>query len=166
MEFARRFLRKASHSTKIYQMTRTRPVQGGTAWFTHPSNKQWKYLYLVPLWWRWYSSNSHQIDHANFQSMALILEMVANERESGSIQYSWMRINTNHFLVGFHAYSGNDYLPALFWKGKQLCWKKMLEKKNFLSNSWNITDILQAGIEKFVCYLYSSNKSGDDNSWL
>ena len=165
MEFVREFLRKASHSTKIYQMTRKRPAQGGTAWFTCPSNKQWKCLYLIPRWWHWYSSNSHQIDHANFQSMALILEMVANEREYSLIQYSRMRINTK-LLVGFHAYSGNDYLPALFWKGKQLRWKKMLEKENFLSNSWNISDNLRAEIEKFVCHLYSSHESGDDDSRL
>ena len=92
MEFARGFLRKASHSTKIYQTTRKRPTQGGTAWFTRTSNKQWKYLYLVPPWWHWYSSNTHQIDHANFQSIVLILEMVANESEYGLIKQEFRRV--------------------------------------------------------------------------
>ena len=73
-------------------------------------------------------------------------------------------------LISFHNFSGNDNLLAFFQKGKQLCWKRMPEKDNFrlnfieLGSSWDISDNLQAGIEKFVCHLYSSNKSSVDDS--
>ena len=64
--------------------------------------------------------------------------------------------NQHKALISFHAFAGNDYLSAFFRKGKQLCWEKIFEKENFQSNfielgsAWDISDNLQAGIEKFV----------------
>ena len=68
-------------------------------------------------------------------------------------------------LIGFHAFSGNDYISAFFRKGKQICWKKILESEDFvdtfieLGNSWDLGDQLQVNIEKYVCNLCSSKKS-------
>ena len=67
-------------------------------------------------------------------------------------------------LIGFHAFSGNDYISAFFRKGKQICWKKMLESEDFvdtfieLGNSWDLGDQFQVNIEKYVCNLNSSKK--------
>ena len=30
-------------------------------------------------------------------------------------------------LVGFHAFTGNDYVSAIFWKSKRVCWKLIEE---------------------------------------
>lgn len=69
--------------------------------------------------------------------------------------------NLRKAIIGFHAFSGNDYISAFFRKGKQICWKKMLESDTFieLGDSWDLGDQLQVNIEKYVCYLYSSKKS-------
>ena len=34
-------------------------------------------------------------------------------------------------LVGFHAFTGNDYVSSFFKKGKQMCWKAMKKKTEF-----------------------------------
>ena len=86
LEFARGFLRKASHSTKIYQAIRMRPIQ---KWYcmlyTHFKQVMEMFIsgpHLVPL----------KID------IGLILEMVSNKGEYGLIQYGWMRINAKLWL--------------------------------------------------------------------
>ena len=35
-------------------------------------------------------------------------------------------------LLGFHAFTGNDYVSAFFMKGKAVCWKTMLENESFV----------------------------------
>ena len=73
--------------------------------------------------------------------------------------------NQRKALIGFHAFSGNDYISAFFRKGKQICWKKMLESEDFVDtfievgNSLDLGDQLQVNIEKYVCNLYSSKES-------
>jgi hypothetical protein len=32
-------------------------------------------------------------------------------------------------LIGFHTFTGNDYVSAFFKKGKSLCWKTLLKKE-------------------------------------
>jgi len=73
--------------------------------------------------------------------------------------------NQRKALIGFHAFSGNDYISAFFRKGKKMCWTKMLESDDFvnafaeLGNSWDVPEPLLVSIEKYVCHLYSSKKS-------
>ena len=35
-------------------------------------------------------------------------------------------------LIGFHSFTGNDYCSAFFGKGKQTCWKIMINNPKFL----------------------------------
>ena len=49
-------------------------------------------------------------------------------------------------LVGFHSFTGNDYVPALFRKGKKRCWSIMKKSEKFLNvfgelgRDWELTD--------------------------
>ena len=64
-------------------------------------------------------------------------------------------------LIGFHAFTGNDFIPAFFRKGKKKCSYEMVRNPKFiecfqnLGASWSfLPDI--ALIEKYVCKLYGS----------
>ena len=67
-------------------------------------------------------------------------------------------------LIGAHAFTGNDYVPALFRKGKIHCWKTMLKENNFvemfqqLGEQWELDDVLKTNLERYVCYMYGSKK--------
>ena len=36
------------------------------------------------------------------------------------------------FDMGFHAFTGNDYVSCFFTKGKKTCWKKITQNPRFL----------------------------------
>ena len=63
-------------------------------------------------------------------------------------------------LIGFHAFTGNDYVSSFFKKGKSTCWKKMKKNQIFieafkkLGSSWNVDDSTLEALEHFVCALY------------
>lgn len=67
-------------------------------------------------------------------------------------------------LIGFHAFTGNDYVSSFFRKGKSLCWKTMIKNNEYLDcfktlgNQWDVSDELKLTLEKYVCSLYSSSK--------
>ena len=68
-------------------------------------------------------------------------------------------------LIGFHAFSGNDYISSMFRKSKRMLWKKMEKSKRFtrmfaeLGNQWRIDGELQALLEEYVCSLFMVGKS-------
>ena len=67
-------------------------------------------------------------------------------------------------LIGFHAFTGNDYVSSFFRKGKSTCYKVMKGNNEFreafasLGDNWNITEETSAELEKFVCKLYGYNE--------
>ena len=69
-------------------------------------------------------------------------------------------------VIGFHAFTGNDYVSAFFKKSKQICWNKMIEESEdwtsvftTLGEIWQLSSSQKSAFEKFVCRLYSTNKS-------
>ena len=68
-------------------------------------------------------------------------------------------------LVGFHAFTGNDYVSCFFRKGKKLCWnlmvgdEKFLEAFTSLGDGWLLSDDTMAILECYVCKLYGVRKS-------
>ena len=74
-------------------------------------------------------------------------------------------VNYSKALIGFHAFTGNDYVSAFFRKGKSRCWKTMvksaryLEAFNTLGDQWELSDELKLTLEEYVCNLYSSSKN-------
>ena len=43
-----------------------------------------------------------------------------------------MATDLKQALVGFHAFTGDDYVSALFTKGKTASWKKMVKDENYI----------------------------------
>ena len=81
----------------------------------------------------------------------------------GSIEMSNSRINS---LLGVHSFTGNDYVPSFFRKGKGVCWKILKNHSKFectfsnLGNTSEVDDNLLKELEEFVCLLYGySEKS-------
>ena len=67
-------------------------------------------------------------------------------------------------LLGYHAFSGNDYISSFFRKSKLMCWKVMKTKHEFqtifanLGNSRTVSEELTKGLEEYVCNLYGSKE--------
>ena len=67
-------------------------------------------------------------------------------------------------LVGFHSFTGNDYIPAIFRKRKKQCWSTMKSNESFLraftelGTDWDMTEQQVNAIEQYVCALYKSKK--------
>ena len=67
-------------------------------------------------------------------------------------------------LIGFHNFTGNDYVGSFFRKGKKTCWKVAKRKPEFmaffssLGLSSDTNEELIAGAEAYVCALYGKMK--------
>ena len=63
-------------------------------------------------------------------------------------------------LLGFHAFTGNDYVSAFFMKGKTTSWKLMLQNEKFINafSTFGSTCDIEASVfhtlEEYVCQLY------------
>lgn len=75
----------------------------------------------------------------------------------GNIDLSQERSSS---LIGLHAFTGNDYASSFFKKGKDKCWKLLLNYRKFedcfvnLGVSPMLSNELFVQLEEFVCYLY------------
>ena len=76
--------------------------------------------------------------------------------------------NERDALIGFHAYTGNDYVSAFFRKGKQARWKCMRKHEKFtmafsqLGESWELNDDNFKILEEFTCLLYGFKDNSVD----
>ena len=67
-------------------------------------------------------------------------------------------------LIGFHSFTGNDYVSSFFRKGKKTCWKIAKRKPEFmkffvaLGRSAEVTDDMIEQAESYVCALYGKMK--------
>ena len=67
-------------------------------------------------------------------------------------------------LIGFHTFSGNDYISSIFRKSKRILWKKMEKSKSFskifakLGNQWITDGALQPLLEEYVFFLFMVGK--------
>ena len=65
-------------------------------------------------------------------------------------------------VIGFDAFTGNDYVSSFFQKGKTMCWKTMKKNQNFvdalnrLGENWSVdtSDTVIAILEKYTCVMY------------
>ena len=57
-----------------------------------------------------------------------------NEKNRKVINLSNVNIATypKQALVGFHAFTGNDYVSSFFAKGKTATWKKMVKDEKYI----------------------------------
>ena len=74
-----------------------------------------------------------------------------------------MATDLKQTLVGFHAFTGNDYVSSFFTKGKTESWKKMVKDEKYIqgfqefSLSWEVTQEIFEVLEEFVCKMYGFN---------
>ena len=75
-----------------------------------------------------------------------------------------MSIEEKAALIGFHAFTGNDYVSASFKKGKGACWKILLNNLRFwrvfaeVGRDWlPLNNPIQVP-EEFVCLLFGSRQ--------
>ena len=67
-------------------------------------------------------------------------------------------------ILGFHAFTGNDYISSFFRRGKPACWKIVEKYPKFVSIftslglSWDLQGELADALEEYVCLLYGSRK--------
>jgi hypothetical protein len=62
-------------------------------------------------------------------------------------------------LIGFHAFTGNDYNSAFFCKGKRTCWKLLEKKPKFVDVFGKLgvsaVEEIEADLEEYVSFLYN-----------
>ena len=67
-------------------------------------------------------------------------------------------------LIGFHAFTGNDYVSSFYNKGKTLCWKVLEKNPKFreafqdLGSTWELDDKTFDLLNEYVCKLYGYQK--------
>ena len=77
-------------------------------------------------------------------------------------QINTINENLKKPVIGFDAFTGNDYVSSFFQKGKMMCWKTMKKNQNFvdalnrLGENWSIdtSDTVIAILEKYTCVMY------------
>ncbi|CAB4006806.1 Hypothetical predicted protein [Paramuricea clavata] len=60
-------------------------------------------------------------------------------------------------VIGFHAFTGNDFVSSSFRKGNELCWKVFHAFQN-LGVNWNLSDAIFDLLEEFVCFAYGDRR--------
>ena len=79
-------------------------------------------------------------------------------------------INLCQGIIGFHAFTGNDYISTFFRKGKLMCWRTMIKDERFveaftnLGEQWQLEEDTKIVIEEYVCRLYSSKSQNIDDA--
>ena len=82
-------------------------------------------------------------------------------RKGGWLNDLQLKHDLKEALIGFHAFTVNDFIPAFFRKGKKKCWGEMVRNPKFiecfqnLGASWSLLPDI-ALIENYVCKLYGS----------
>ena len=72
-------------------------------------------------------------------------------------------------LIGFHSFTGNDYVSSFFRKGKATCFNVMKENSEFLEafaalgECWSLSEDVANQLESFVCKLYGYRESNINN---
>ena len=72
-------------------------------------------------------------------------------------------------IVGFHAFTGNDYVSSFIRKGKEKCWKLLEKSRKFqlaftdLGENWTVADELYMMLKEYVCQLYGYRSKSTDS---
>ena len=78
--------------------------------------------------------------------------------------------DTINALIGFHAFTGNDFVSSFFRKGKNTCFKLLSSSSkfkaafSFLGSSWDLTDDIFDQIQSFVLHIYGMKKAVDTDA--
>ena len=73
-------------------------------------------------------------------------------------------------LIGFHAFTGNDYVSSFYRKGKAACLRVLEKNPKFLKafqdlgSSWELEDETFDLLQEYVCKLYGSREKNVDQA--
>ena len=61
--------------------------------------------------------------------------------------------------MGYHSFTGNDYVSLFFRRGKEKCWQilgksRLQSTLSLLEENWTTSDDLLSTLEEYVCQLY------------
>ena len=71
-------------------------------------------------------------------------------------------------FIGFHSFTGNDFVSSFFRRGKEKSWKFVEKARKFqlafklLGENWTLPDDVYAMLEEFVCQLYGHRSKSTD----
>ena len=96
---------------------------------------------------------------------AINLDLGAGSRRK-VIKLASIRMSSEHkqSLIGFHAFTGNDYVSSIFKETKDNCWQKLIQNHKFvlmlqqLGNTYDLEEELRQILEEYTCALYGKNK--------
>ena len=83
-----------------------------------------------------------------------------------------LKENERKALIGFHSFTGNDFVPDFFGKGKKCCWSILRKDEKFvvafneLGRNWKLTGKIVTALEKYICTLYGSKENSVDAARL
>ena len=75
-----------------------------------------------------------------------------------------MDVRKKRCLIGFHAFTGNDYLSSFFRKRKETCWKVVDKNEKFvntfiaLGSTWDVAENTMEDLEEYVCLFYGCHQ--------
>ena len=76
-----------------------------------------------------------------------------------------LRADRRQALIGFHSFTGNDYVSAFFRKGKGVCWKMIIKNDLFvdiitqLGDDWELLQQIKLVLERYVCRPHGSKNT-------
>jgi len=85
----------------------------------------------------------------------------------GSLEFEDEVLNS---LIGFHAFTGNDFVSSFFRKSKEHCWKVLEKNPKFytvfqsLGSSLDLSDYVFSQLQEFLCHLYRHPKEKEVNT--
>ena len=101
---------------------------------------------------------------AQYETRCFLDNGTGNNRKGLWLDNLEMSEDAKLSLIGFHAFSGNDYISSFFRKGKSLCWKVAEKNPRFLHAfqelgvEWDLTPAVYEVLEEYVCNLYGARK--------
>ena len=92
-----------------------------------------------------------------------------NSRKILQINNCKLPIDVQSALVGFHLFTGNDYVSSFFRKGKTMCYSLMTKDKKYLDafmslgSQWDVEETTVSILEQYICSLYGRKKCDSVN---
>ena len=103
-----------------------------------------------------------------FRNRVLIDDGSGENRKVMRLSNIDIKIDLVDALIGFHVFTGNDYISSFLRKGKEKCWKLVEKTKKFqnafsiLGENWEVSNDLFIMLGEFVCQLYGYRSKSTD----
>ena len=88
------------------------------------------------------------------------MSILAKNRKVLRLSDLVLSVEEEKALIGFQAFTGNDYVSSFFGKGKMKCWRILKSDPLFMDmfisfgSTWQLDSETFKVFEKYVCQLY------------